>query len=213
MGCDIHAVIQVKARDRWSTERVASTYRNYDTFAVLANVRNGEGFAGHKTGEKWPYIDNPRGLPDDKNSIEIIFNYRAKVVCPHCFNGEFLFGDHSWSHVSLKEMKDMEGKLDDMGNRTRCIVVERQDYIDYKEHGKEFTSWCTNVFGNGVYIVEEDHFIPSDTTMTHVRINESLHWKKQATLFSELIEEMNKVRMQWWNAIDADVRLVFGFDS
>lgn len=39
--------------------------RNYDLFAILANVRNGSGFAGCDTGDGFIPIVEPRGLPAD----------------------------------------------------------------------------------------------------------------------------------------------------
>lgn len=38
---------------------------NYDWFAILADVRNGIGFAGISTGEGFSVIAEPKGLPDD----------------------------------------------------------------------------------------------------------------------------------------------------
>jgi hypothetical protein len=81
MGCDIHLFVEVrqqdgawKSVDEWETEDdyihvpyKKSYYdgRNYDLFAILANVRNGHGFAGVKTGEGFNPIALPKGLPDD----------------------------------------------------------------------------------------------------------------------------------------------------
>lgn len=39
--------------------------RNYDVFAILADVRNGRGFAGVKTGEGFVPISEPKGLPSN----------------------------------------------------------------------------------------------------------------------------------------------------
>src|SRR5579864_445476 len=89
MGCDIHAAIEVKKDGKWTAfkekifkyawydpdsdyapfrEQFTSTpyaERNYDTFAILANVRSGHGFAGCLTGDGFEPISDPRGLPDD----------------------------------------------------------------------------------------------------------------------------------------------------
>lgn len=82
MGCDIHMHVERRNNryDGGKTEWVNGDYfsithpndpkcavihqdlwgeRCYDLFAVLANVRN-RGY-----GEAYPYIDEPRGLPDD----------------------------------------------------------------------------------------------------------------------------------------------------
>lgn len=42
--------------------------RNYDLFAILADVRNGYGFAGLDTGDGFKFIAEPRGLPNDMSS-------------------------------------------------------------------------------------------------------------------------------------------------
>lgn len=42
-----------------------SSNRNYDWFAILANVRNGRGFAGLYTGSGFDVIAEPRGYPEN----------------------------------------------------------------------------------------------------------------------------------------------------
>jgi len=81
MGCDIHLYVEVrqadgswKSVDQWVTEdgyfhvpyeKQFYNGRNYDLFAILANVRNGVGFAGVKTGAGFNPISEPKGLPAD----------------------------------------------------------------------------------------------------------------------------------------------------
>lgn len=78
MGCDIHLYVERRDGGRWLTcDRWVDTEwgrdvrehfysgRNYDLFAILADVRNGRGFAGVKTGEGFVPISLPRGWPDD----------------------------------------------------------------------------------------------------------------------------------------------------
>lgn len=83
MGCDIHLYVERRESAAWISadtwekseydeERVHVPYeksfyhaRNYDLFAMLANVRNGSGFAGVDTGDGFVPICDPRGLPDD----------------------------------------------------------------------------------------------------------------------------------------------------
>jgi hypothetical protein len=82
MGCDIHLYVERREAgkwvpaDRWTwdeeegrwtvkyDDRVYSD-RNYDLFAILADVRNGYGFAGVPTGVGFIPISKPRGLPAD----------------------------------------------------------------------------------------------------------------------------------------------------
>lgn len=67
MGTDIHSVAQVRNDGKWTTvlQCVGGDRRNYDTFAQLANVRNGIGFAGITTGSGFDPLDMPRGFPED----------------------------------------------------------------------------------------------------------------------------------------------------
>lgn len=85
MGCDIHLYVEHKVdgiwqpADKWKPSEYEDdraqlevdyndafyTGRNYDLFAILANVRNGVGFAGMGTGNGFKPICLPRGLPGD----------------------------------------------------------------------------------------------------------------------------------------------------
>lgn len=83
MGCDIHLYVEKRVDGKWVT---ADTWevdednpgrksipwrghyysgRNYDLFAILADVRNGVGFAGCDTGDGFNPISPPKGLPED----------------------------------------------------------------------------------------------------------------------------------------------------
>ena len=83
MGTDIHFYVEKRLNNRslWQTADewldeapygphvpYAKAYysdRNYDLFAILANVRNGQGFAGVRTGAGFQPIAEPRGWPSD----------------------------------------------------------------------------------------------------------------------------------------------------
>ena len=83
MGCDIHLYVERKVEGAWKSvhdfapdkygEGVADVSyedrwysdRNYDLFAILADVRNGHGFAGVATGEGFTPIADPKGIPAD----------------------------------------------------------------------------------------------------------------------------------------------------
>lgn len=66
--------------------------RNYDTFAILADVRNGHGFAGVPTGDGFNPIDNPRGVPEDASP-----EYRKRVAD---YGGD----GHSHSYFTVAEL-------------------------------------------------------------------------------------------------------------
>src|SRR5262249_46209472 len=87
MGCDIHFYVEKQVNgawysaDKWAPNEdagdegepiLALAYknrfysdRNYNLFGILANVRNGSGFAGCDTGDGFVPISEPRGIPDD----------------------------------------------------------------------------------------------------------------------------------------------------
>lgn len=108
MGCDIHLRVQKRVNgewlfaeslvyDKWSPDRLKPEVwykgRNYDLFAILANVRNGHGFAGCDTGDGFKPIADPRGLPNGLTEYE-----KDGEDC------EFWFGDHSYSWLTLAEL-------------------------------------------------------------------------------------------------------------
>ena len=83
--------------------------RNYDVFAMLADVRNGSGFAGVDTGEGFVPISPPRGLPEDASS-EI---YESGIDYGH---------SHSW--LTLRELLDLEDNgYWDRTTRHRGVMV------------------------------------------------------------------------------------------
>jgi hypothetical protein len=66
--------------------------RNYDLFAILADVRNGRGFAGFYTGEGFNPISDAKGLPEDVSS-----EVKAESDRWDC-------DGHSHSYFNLKEL-------------------------------------------------------------------------------------------------------------
>lgn len=114
MGTDIHLTVEAKIHNKdWRPlkrtltvpndllEQSATTYdlgwgdgRNYNAFAMLANVRNGVGFAGTDMGDGFEPISIPRGFPEDSR------NYTER---DRSDNG------HSSSWLSLRELLDLEG--------------------------------------------------------------------------------------------------------
>jgi len=117
MGCDIHSFVEVKnASGKWekATGFKSDHYdkdsdyfsqeefrngdcvldaRNYNEFAILANVRNGYGFAGVDTGDALKPISMPKGLPEDV-SKEVKFE-----------SDEWGCDGHSHSWLTAREIK------------------------------------------------------------------------------------------------------------
>lgn len=94
-------------------------FRNYTVFSVLADVRNGRGFAGVDTGDRIEPIDEPRGLPEDASDI-------AKRR-----RGDWGVDGHSVSWLTLEEIKgyDWDQEIVKRG------FVDAATYVTLMENG------------------------------------------------------------------------------
>ncbi len=124
MGTDIHSIAQVRRNTpstaQWETVAVSicGDPRGYNTFAMLANVRNGTGFAGIKTSNGFPVIHEQRGLPEDLE----VEDDNVKVE----LGTTYWLGDHSHSWCTLAELRkfcaEIASKYTTMavGNTGKC---------------------------------------------------------------------------------------------
>ncbi len=210
MGCDIHIVVERKDGESW--QRVWShSYdktdmegtpecfdnRNYDLFGILADVRNGVGFAGCLTGSGWPSIAPDRGIPDDSTVTE-----RERH--------DYTLGDHSYTWVSLDELKafDWDGTVADAFG-----VVTREEYSRMNLAGETMPqSWCGGISGGGVRVVTPEQLMDATAQtpvpFTHV----SVQWKETAR---QATGDWPTEVMPWLDTLaeGKPLRLVFGFDS
>ena len=158
MGCDIHLYVESRSdsgqwqpADKWvknpygyrdpdEQESVGVRFedrfyrnRNYDLFAILADVRNGRGFAGVDTGDGFVPIAEARGLPDDVTS-----EVRA------CSEGWGVDG-HSHSHFTVAELLAYDW--------TRATkkrgVVNAVGFAQWKARGQP-DSYCGGVWGGAI---------------------------------------------------------------
>lgn len=168
--------------------------RSYSLFAILANVRNGYGFAGVETGTAWPSIAPERGLPDgvdvdDKDAPWL--------------------GDHSHTWMTVAELLafDWHGTT-----QTHYGVVP----LDTYQPGVRPSTWSGMVSGRDIVTVEEsavDGLTVPVGTRVYVRqawqwtAAEACQWFVDDYLpaFRRLCDELG--------ATPGDVRLVLGFDS
>lgn len=109
--------------------------RNYDVFAVLADVRNGTGFAGCRTSSGFVPVSEPRGIPEDGLSAEL--------------NALVPTWDHSVSYLTLRELLaiDWEQRVTHYG------VIHFKDYQDWRTHGGQPREWSGDVFGRMVKVL------------------------------------------------------------
>lgn len=226
MGCDIHFAIQVLRDNGWESiqwqdapynfERetwvpipdipiapAVFSGRNYDLFGILADVRNGTGFAGIVTGDEWPSIAPHRGLPEG-------FDPEAVTINPK-YNEPRWVGEHSFTWATLEELKayDWDGTA-----VTHYGVVPAEYYEQLMlEHAyPEF--YCGATWGAGVvtYTPEEYEAAKKAGTLApspYVRMS----WKDENARESTC--DWPGIVLPWLESLAAGrpLRLVMGFDS
>lgn len=161
MGCDIHLYVERKRNGEWESvekwskeddEDVARvdytdcyyTGRNYDLFAILADVRNGSGFAGVDTGDGFNPIDAPRGLPDD--ACEQI----------KALSESWGVDGHSHSHFTLAELIAF-----DWMQTTKCRgYIDAPTFEEFdrwrRDRGMMPEEWCGGVGGGRTKIITQE---------------------------------------------------------
>jgi hypothetical protein len=208
MGCDIHSVIQIKPRYRAGWKTVAldvGDNRDYDSFAVYANVRNGSGFAGVDTGEGWKPISEPRGLPEDFTDVE-----RDSESDENSNLVSQWMGDHSWSWLLLSEIEQAWEMLDGQQYELHGIV-ERKHWEETLAKGQPPKEWCGGITGANITIVDEA-IAKESAVGSHVRCawklpaHSRLYTMRNHLAIMRAIAEAEQVKPD-------EVRIVFGFDS
>lgn len=106
--------------------------RNYCFFAILADVRNGRGFAGVDTGDGFNPISEPRGLPEDV-SIEVKRQFDNYGV-----------DGHSHSYITLKELLEYDW---DQKTIHRGIVDEKEYARMIKTNSNGPMYWSGMTYG------------------------------------------------------------------
>jgi len=194
--------------------------RNYDWFALIGNVRNGYGFAGCVTGERFEPISSNRGLPDDATE-----EWKQYVEAWGC-------DMHSVSWLSLEDFLnyDMKNKF-----TIKTGIISLDDYKRLRNTNGCPNIWCGEVSGgNNVTVSEkeadkiingktikykEENYFGETTkefkvnlTSDHT-INVEYSWKVNYAewfdwIWKEIVEPMKKLKEKY-----EDVRIVFGFDN
>ncbi len=208
MGTDIHGVFQRRTSDGW--EDVATEYqeeRHYYLFSVLADVRNGFGFAGVKTYDPVEPIAERRGLPEDFAMDGEDHPVRALELMGRSSewhrDGEPLavwMGDHSHSWLTADEILTYAAKHADSTARHDGILSVEQ-YSEWDKHSTP-ESFCRGVSGHGI-VVDPPASITDSTT--HVKVIWVLPTLQDIDYF---LQEVRRLKDE-----HGEVRFVFGFDS
>lgn len=175
--------------------------RNYDLFAILANVRNSTGFANGRTLHGFKPISNPKGLPEDASDEvkELLDNY-----------------GYGYSYFTLKELKDYDWEQ----QIVRVGVITEEQYVKMKETRQNPDTWCGGAGGRNVITVTADdmdrilsgkrnrddsleYYVRTEFYPTTYKECCEGFWKETIPALEEQIPD---------GGSDGDVRILFSFD-
>lgn len=220
MGCDIHLMVEAKRDGRWvrigrkalklsDGDQYDREYdnvysgRNYSLFSMLADVRNGYGFAGVDTGDGYTPISPPRGVPDDASP-----EYKTSVE-------DYGADGHSHSWHTLAQLKSYDWK----GQKSkRRGVVGREDFVAWKEKGHP-ESWCGDVSGRDVRKVTNGAMAAiiagnvKDGLDYRTKVEWSTSYSDAAGQFLTEVMPAIEAYARLQDMSDDDIRIVFYFDS
>lgn len=209
MGCDIHMVVQVQTGGKWKTVEKGYNERNYRVFGLLANVRNGYGFAGVKTGECMEWLADPRGFPEDFKVVEECY-HKVGFELPYNDPGDkkFFMGDHSHSWLLAEEILDESWQKK---TATLCGFIDQKTYRQWKDGVDPFPySWCG---GTSMPTVSEREFlsVPELYPTHYIGCEWQLSYLDAVGRdFREFMEHLAELLSEHGQG---NVRVVFGFDS
>ncbi len=249
MGTDIHMAAEVRKNGKWElvTDKVFKNPwyqpdvskqhdwskdeftsipydgRNYNLFAMLADVRNGYGFAGCITGERLNPISEPKGYPEDMcqelqdDLNPAVYNQEGYYDDPAYYERPHLSNEHTGSYLTLKELLDYDWN---QGHQT-IGVLSQGAYARSIYKGKYPESWCGGVGGADIVMVSEQEMINiiegkvpvSEDKQYYTRcVFPSRPYKDKAgSFYTETIPALQKLIPEGGTA--EDVRIVFDFDS
>lgn len=236
MGCDIHLYVERRVNGAWEScdywvpdedaeegesprlvipcEKRFYKGRNYNLFAILADVRNGRGFAGVRTGDGLNPICEAKGMPDDASP-----NVKAECESWDC-DGH----SHSWHTIA-----DLLAY--DWTQETRiCGYIDAPTFFQWdgwaRKNGESPDRWCGDVRGPDIKHVSENamHALIKDVfaTRDHRAGREELkkhfntyvhcewtqpYYKCSGNFFGHCIPRLLRLGKP------EDVRIVFWFDN
>lgn len=249
MGCDIHIKCEIKRKDKWEVnsdkvfpnpwykegsddewnkdkfQEIPDDGRNYDWFAILADVRNGRGFAGISTGSGFDVIAEPKGVPEDATD-----EWKKEVERWDC-------DMHSHSYLTLEDFDNFDWNQFTM----KYGVISLKQYEGLRGTSESPESWCGASSGGNIITVNTDiaDAILADPEIgLRVEEDEGFWREKVVTIDEENGKPASefdvKVSYEWpvhyseWfehkikNVVEpmrklketyGDVRIVFGFDN
>jgi hypothetical protein len=172
-------------------------------FAILADVRNGRGFAGVVTGLGFNVISKPKGLPSDVSSY--VQNESDEWDCD----------GHSHSWLTLKEILDFDWNQVAVNFGT----VSEEEYKKWNESGRKCpSSYCGRIDRMYVVTLSEAQYIEMCNKEGLIRREVGKRYYIAVSWTETYYECAGE---GWWKVIEElktlgnveDVRLVFWFDN
>jgi len=209
MGCDIHVMIEEKFEDEpkegWQVSGFELDYfgRNYDVFGMLADVRNGIGFAGINLGDGFEPIDEPRGVPVDAG--ERWLSYVEEWDCD----------GHSHGYFYLKELKELltNGYFDKETKHRGIVSLQEYREMETRGGGRP-SSWSIDISGPGIRIVTPKELDTIDLDLGKIYV--SVEWKEtyreSGQYLIDFIEKLVEYEIES-GACHNCVRMCFLFDN
>lgn len=184
--------------------------RNYILFAILADVRNGYGFAGCDTHDP---IKPLRTWEQSRHSNDILFSPRCQTSSPASDYGVYdnlWLGDHSQQVISVEELLsyDFQQRLVEYGvfavdEFLKFMMGDRN--VDYS-----YNTWGQNIVKHPRVDLTDGKAVVFNTKgYTHIPAK----WNDDKTLAEYVKEFVADVRQVVADNPDYDIRLVIGFDS
>lgn len=205
MGTDIHGVFQKHNTETNTWEDVQTEYnfyKHYQLFAVLADERNGVGFAGVSTGEYVTPISLPRGVPVDFNIDEHGYYGEPTFGLQGEDSNRAWLGYHGYSWLLNSEI------LQWYENAPKVLQVGIVDKEDYKNWDKKSVpqSYYADISGKDIVVVNDSELeMQTHPNWTHVKCSWYSDLKKELAYFVYEVKRLQDMHDK--------VRFVFGFDS
>ncbi len=175
--------------------------RNYCFFAILADVRNGRGFAGISTGDGFNPISEPRGLPEN-------VSMRIKQKSDH-----WGIDGHSHSYFTLKELLEYDWEQETIH---RGMIDEREYSRMLSTNSNSPMYWAgmyrddTKTISNSEMIDLINGKFPRESGKDYVTEFEWGETYREA-VGADYLEELCTELAQYGKP--EDIRIVFWFDN
>lgn len=211
MGTDIHAIVRVTKKGK-EVRRVEVPDmfldRDYDFFTVLANVRNGTGFAmSERYTRKANYYTDERGFPKG-------FKPLGEAGSIYFEEGHWA-GYHDFGYVTSSELIAQYDVATQVVEKVGLFSLD-----DYKKKlsGDTDFGWCGDVRGKKVVKIEgqdiDINFI-LELEKIEKKTDKSIFikhkWETQP--FKDKIDELIKFLEVCKRGPDEETQFIFGFDS